>query len=148
MSAIGRHLKHDILKDDPKKIAVSICLPLAIVSIVSWFANKLLQNVYSLSCKEYFAIFGLIGIVIISFQMVMACFVSAAWIKTSLYFTERNPVERNNYFSTSLGSIIIPQVIFAIILIAMKNFIFKWFSVPTELLAETNVYFIVCKDIT
>ena len=74
----------------------------------------------------------------------MSCFVSAAWIKTSLYFTEKSPVEKNNYFSTALGTIIIPQVIFAVVLISIKDLIFKWFYVPTELLSKTNVYFIVC----
>lgn len=135
-------LQFDLLKDPPVKILLSICVPLALVSILSCFTGSITNILYSRYAGEYFAVAGLISTVTTSLSMVMGGVISAAWIKTAVYY--KNQVLHScSFFANALYSILLTDLILIALCLMFKSQIFRLFHVPDELYAAVNLYYTV-----
>ena len=135
-------LQFDLLKDPPVKILLSICIPLALVSILSCFTGSITNILYSRYAGEYFAVAGLISTVTTSLSMVMGGVISAAWIKTAVYY--KNQVLHScSFFANALYSILLTDLILIALCLLFKRQIFHLFHVPNELYATVSLYYTV-----
>ncbi len=134
---------YDVLKDNPKKILLCVCLPLVITSVISWFTSGLTNTIYGRFGGEYFAVQGMIGIVGFSLQQIVGCVVSAAWIKTAKYYVEKTPAEETPYLANSVYAAVIMETVLVAICLVGKSLIFRWFSIPVSLYKQASAYYVV-----
>ncbi|MBQ3597269.1 MAG: MATE family efflux transporter [Clostridia bacterium] len=143
MKLLNKLSDFNVLKDNPKKILISVCTPLVICYLISVFTTSVTNTIYSRFCPEYFTVYGMISVAIVSLQMIMGCVINACWIKTSYYYNVRTSNEQIPYFANAVYSIVFVEFILVAILFSIKNLLFKWFNVPDEYYQLCNVYFIV-----
>ncbi|MBQ3221575.1 MAG: hypothetical protein IJB34_06410 [Clostridia bacterium] len=95
-------LKFDVLNDPIRKIIIGVCVPLIIVTVISWFTTSVTNILYGKFGGEYFTVQGLIGIVLTSITQVVSCVISASWIKTAIYYKEKRSGDEKPYLATSV----------------------------------------------
>ena len=143
MKLLNKLSDFNVLKDTPKKVLLSVCTPLIICYIISVFSTSVTNAIYSRFCPEYFTVYGMISVAIVSLQMIMGCVINACWIKTSYYYNVRTPNEQIPYFANAIYSIVFIECVLVAILFSIKNLLFKWFNVPYEFYQTCNTYFTV-----
>ena len=117
----------DVLRAEPKKNAVKVCLPLVIVTVISWFTTSIVNILYGKYGGLYFAAQGLIGVVISTISTIVNAVISSAWIKTAPYYTKENTQEKTSYFATSVYAIMLVEFVLLILCLVAKNYIFSIF---------------------
>lgn len=143
MNKEKRFGEFDVLNDPIKKIIISVCLPLIIVTVISWFTTSVSNVMYGRFGGEYFTLTSLIGIVLTSISQVVSCVISASWIKTAVYYKEKRPAEEKAYFATGIYvTVIIETILIGGCLLAQKP-LFNLFHVPDSLYEETKTFFTV-----
>ena len=135
-------LQFDISKDSPIKILFCLCVPLSAVYLLSCLTTSFTNILYSKYAADYFAVAGLINTVTASLSMIMGGVISAAWIKTA-FFYKSGDLQRKNFFSNALYSILFMDLILIILCLVFKNIIFEIFNIPEEMYKSVNIYYIV-----
>ena len=134
---------YDILKDEPRKIMLGVCLPLVFASILSWLTSSLTNALYARFGGAYFAASGMIGIVVTSLNQIVSCIVGAAWILTASDFKSATPANEKPYFANAVYAIFTVESLLVLACLVAKTPIFRAFNIPAELYRQTNVYYIV-----
>ncbi len=136
-------LKFDVLNDPIKKIIVGVCVPLIIVTIISWLTTSVTNVLYSRFGGEYFTIQGLIGIVLTSITQVVSCVITASWIKTAIYYKEKRSGDEKSYFATSVYVTVIVETLLIVLCLFAKRTIFSLFYIPEQLYESASTFYTV-----
>jgi Na+-driven multidrug efflux pump len=121
---------------------LGICLPLVIVSVLSWVTSGLTNTLYSRFGGEYFVMYGMIGIVLVSVQQIIYCIIGAAWIKTAWYYVRKTAPEETPYLANSIYATLIAETMLIILCLIGKNLIFRFFHIPASLYTQANAYYV------
>ena len=136
-------LKFDVLNDPIRKIIIGVCVPLIIVTVISWFTTSVTNILYGKFGGEYFTVQGLIGIVLTSITQVVSCVISASWIKTAIYYKEKRSGDEKSYLATSVYVTVIVETLLICACLLAKKTIFSLFYIPENLYESTSVFYTV-----